>query len=361
MDSTADNTKTAPHTRTHVALEHVLRFLAHGKTVGIPVDGLLAFYGIDLRRDTRKPGYVPGHIWEMIAILGVQWCDRLGDPLAGMSAAHGLGNSFLGLWGFIAEKSETLGKALEVAATYRKLHGDTLHAKGRHRPGYLDIVLTPRFRATEACDHAADFYLILLDRFVKHCTGEAEGVVESVHFRHGAPPTPELLARYRSAFQCPLHFNAEENLLRIHASALGMPLVTADTLLQASLEQRAREQLANYDRMTDDITALARRHLRTLIADGRASKESLAEMLGMNPRTLLRKLQAAGTTYRALSHEVRLEQARQYLAQPLMPLAFVSTHLGFQDPQSFSRWFSEQTGEAPSVYRGRHLSAPLAD
>lgn len=342
--------------RTFVALEHVLRFLAYGKSLGIPIDGLLAFYGVDLRRDTRKPGYVPGHIWEMIAVGGVDWCRRLGDPLAGMSAANGLGNSFLGLWSFIAEKSDTLGKALEVAATYRKLHGDTLLAKARHQPGYLDILLVPRFRDTAACDHAADFYLVLLDRFVKHCTGEAHGVTASVHFRHAAPPTPELLARYQSAFNCPVYFDAPDNFLRIHAGALNMPLVTADALLQPALEQRARDQLAAYDLLQDDIAALAQHHLRLLIASGRASKEALANRLNMSPRTLLRKLQAAGTTYRALSHAVRLEQARQYLAQPMMPLTFVAAHLGFQDPQSFSRWFSEQTGEAPSAYRSRHMA-----
>ena len=356
MDDRADRRTPATAGRTHIALEHVLRFLAYGKNLGIPVDGLLAFYGIDLRRDTRKPGYVPGHIWEMIVILGVQWCRRLDDPLAGMNAAHGLGNSFLGLWAFIAEKSDTLGKALEVAATYRKLHADTLHSYARSRPGYLDIIIAPRFKNDDARSHAADFYLIQLDRFVKHCTGEARGVTASVHFQHAPPQVPELLARYHAAFHCPVYFDQPENFLRIPASALNLPLVTADALLQPALEQRARDQLATYDLLKDDVAAVARNHLRTLIAGGRASREALADKFNMSPRTLLRKLQSAGTTYRALSHDVRLELARQYLAQPLMPLTFVAAHLGFQDPQSFSRWFSEQTGEAPSAYRSRYAS-----
>ena len=107
-------------------------------------------------------------------------------------------------------------------------------------------------------------------------------------------------------------------------------------------------------RLRTQHRALTQRHLRMLIACGRASKEALAEKLEMSPRALLRKLQSAGTTYRALIHEVRLQMARDYLTQPMLPLAFISTHLGFKDPQSFSRWFTDLTGETPSAYRSRH-------
>lgn len=354
MGHTNGGTVSETSRRTYIALEHVLRFLAYGKSQGAPVDGILAFYGIDLRRDTLKPGYVPGHIWETIITVGVAWCKHNGEPLAGLSAAIGLGNSFLGLWSYIAEKSDTLGKAIEIASAYKNLHADTLDVATRRHPGYLDILITPVLRNPEACAHAADFYLAQLDRFVKQCTGEAQGVIECVHVRHAAPESPELRARYEAVFRCPVHFGAAENLLRLPAAALQLPLVTADALLQNALESHARDQLAAFERQPEDVVMLARRHLRTLIASGRASREALAECLDMNPRTLLRKLQAAGTTYRSLCHEIRLELARHYLAQPLLPLAFIANHLGFQDPQSFSRWFTDQTGESPSAYRSRH-------
>jgi len=354
MSQNPDIKKSDASKRTFISLEHVLRFLAYGKSLGAPVDSLLEFYNIDLRRDTPKIGYVPGHIWEMIIVVGMQWCKRTGDPLPGMSAALALGNSFLGLWSFIAEKSDTLGKAIEIAVSYKKLHADTLDVVARHQPGFLDIIITPSFKDAEAYADAADFYLIQLDKFVKYSTGAALGVTESVHFQHASPETPTLFERYRVVFNGPIHFNASENILRIHASALNLPLVSADAALQTALEPRAREQLAAFEFKDEAIEAQARRHLRTLIASGRASKEALAEKLEISPRALLRKLQSAGTTYRALSHEVRLQMARDYLTQPMLPLAFISTHLGFQDPQSFSRWFTDQTGETPTAYRNQH-------
>jgi AraC-like DNA-binding protein len=362
MSNNADIKKTDATKRTFISLEHVLRFLAYGKNLGAPVESLLAFYNIDLRRDTPKAGYVPGHIWEMIIVVGIQWCKRNDDHLSGMEAAISLGNSFLGLWSFIAEKSDTLGKAIDVAVTYKKLHADTLDVVVQHQPGYLDIIITPSFKNAEAYAHASDFYLIQLDKFVKYSTGEARGVTESIHFQHAAPETPALFERYRAVFNCPIHFNAAENILRIHASALNLPLVSADAALQSALEPRAKEQLAAFEfKNEEDIEVLAQRHLRTLIATGRASKEALAEKLDMNPRALLRKLQLAGTTYRTLSHEVRLQMAQDYLTQPAFSLASIANHLGFQDPQSFSRWFTDQTGETPSTYRSRHESLSNLD
>lgn len=358
MSHNADLTSPGAFKRSYTSLETVVRLLAYGKNLGIPVDGLLEFYGVDLRRDTHKPGYVPGHILEMMILIGAEWRQRAGDPLAGLEAALGLGNSFAGLWGFIAEKSDTLGKAIEVAGLYQKLHASTLDAERRHSPGYLDIVVTPRFKSPAASAHAVDFYLIQLDKFVKHCTGEALGVTDCVHFQHAAPETPELLARYQAEFNCPIHFGATENLLRLPTAALSLPLVTADALLRNTLEQHARDQLAAYHQKKEDFADSARRHLRTLIAGGHVSKEALAECLDMNPRTLLRKLQAAGTTYRELCHEVRLDLARHYLKQPMAPLAMIASQIGFQDPQSFSRWFTDQTDESPSAFRNRQAALP---
>ena len=202
MSHNADIKKSDASKRTFISLEHVLRFLAYGKNLGAPVESLLEFYNIDLRRNTSKPGYVPGHIWEMIIVVGIQWCKRNNDLLSGMEAAISLGNSFLGLWSFIAEKSNTLGKAIDVAVTYKKLHADTLDVVVQHQPGYLDIIITPSFKNAEAYAHASDFYLIQLDKFVKYSTGEARGVTESIHFQHAAPETPALFERYRAVFNC---------------------------------------------------------------------------------------------------------------------------------------------------------------
>lgn len=342
--------------RTYIALEHLRRFLAFGKNMGIPVDFLLEHYGIDLERDTNKKGYVPGHIWEVIVVLGIEWCARLNEPLAGLAASQGLGNSFLGLWVFLSEKSQTLEGAMKVASQYQHLHTDTVTLEARFHPGYMDLIAKPRFKSIDACDHAADLYLSQCDMFMKHCTGEAHGITESVHFRHPAPKDPRQIDRYKALFNCPIYFDEPENFMRIHASALKLPLATADADVLAALREKANEKLEDFHANGGvDFQKTVTKHLKALFSSGHASKEALAERMGMNSRTLLRKLQQENITYRDLSHAVRLELAQQYLAQPSLPLASISILLGFQDPQSFSRWFTERTGTRPKTYRDQNI------
>ena len=339
-----------PH-RTYVAVEHVEKFLAYGRRIGAPVDALLADYQIDLRRDTDKPGYVPGPIWEGILAMGIKWCQRLGDPLPGLHIAEALGISFTGLWAFVIETSGTFEQAIDKAATYQKLHTTTVTASARRSPGYLDIIFSPHFREEEVRHQSADWYLAMLALFAQHCCDNVADLVHSVNVEHSAPPSDELRQRYISLFNCPVNFNADDNFIRLHARALNRPLITADPAVQSALEQQARQKLDAYNRDSCPTEASIRKQLRQLLAEGQACKERLAQSLCMSPRTLQRKLQGMGISYQQLLNEVRLSEAETLLRQSPMPISRIASQLGFSDPPSFSRWFSGQVGEAPSRYR----------
>jgi AraC-like DNA-binding protein len=340
-----------PPQHTYVALEHVEKFLAYGRRLGVPVDSLLAEYRIDLRRDTNKRGYVPGHIWEEILRIGIERSRRLGNPLPGLLVAEGLGLSFTGLWAFVMETSGTFIQAIETAAAYQKLHTTAVVATLRRSPGYLDIIVAPQFHDPEVRLHTADWYLAMLALFAQHCCDSVAGLVDSVSMRRHAPDNPALQKRYRGLFNCPVRYGARENFIRIHAAALNRPLVTADGALQAVLAQQAQERLDAYNNDAMEEKARLRHELRQLLVLGQANKDQLAEALSISPRTLQRKLQAQGMSYRQLLNEVRLAEAQTLLRQSPIPISRIASKLGFHDPHSFSRWFSSQTGKAPSLAR----------
>jgi len=81
------------------------------------------------------------------------------------------------------------------------------------------------------------------------------------------------------------------------------------------------------------------------------SLEALATELSMQPRTLNRRLQAEGKTFRELVNEARFEVARQLLAGTRMEVTNIALALGYADPSGFTHAFQRWSGVAPSEWR----------
>jgi AraC-like DNA-binding protein len=79
----------------------------------------------------------------------------------------------------------------------------------------------------------------------------------------------------------------------------------------------------------------------------------VARSAGYHPDHLTRKLKReAGLGLRALRNQMRLEVAQTTL-RSAPSIADAATQSGFDDPNYFARWFRQQTGETPSVFRQR--------
>lgn len=85
------------------------------------------------------------------------------------------------------------------------------------------------------------------------------------------------------------------------------------------------------------------------------SPQSLTEVArnaGYHPDHLTRKLKGeAGLGLRALRHRVRLEAAQAALRRAAT-IAEAAEQCGFDDPNYFTRWFRQQTGQTPSRWKG---------
>lgn len=61
-----------------------------------------------------------------------------------------------------------------------------------------------------------------------------------------------------------------------------------------------------------------------------------------------------GYSFNEYLRKVRIDKAREYLAQTAKPIVWIAEHTGYADEKYFSRIFREQTGILPSEYRNRH-------
>lgn len=91
--------------------------------------------------------------------------------------------------------------------------------------------------------------------------------------------------------------------------------------------------------------------LRPLIVSQTCSSEHLASMLSLHPRTLNRRLEEQGTSYREIVGNLRYEVAKQFLLDSNMPLIKISTMLGYADASVFTRAFRRWSGITPSAWR----------
>lgn len=79
----------------------------------------------------------------------------------------------------------------------------------------------------------------------------------------------------------------------------------------------------------------------------------IGKALGINERTLQRRLKEQGTTFYALFNEVRLELVKKYTKDRSLSLSDISDLLGYSNMSSFSRAYKELTGLPPSSLRSK--------
>jgi AraC-like DNA-binding protein len=95
-----------------------------------------------------------------------------------------------------------------------------------------------------------------------------------------------------------------------------------------------------------------REHLRAALPEHLALP-ALAKRLFLSPRTLHRRLEDEGTSFRAIKDGLRRELAIEWLTKTSRPLGRIGADLGFADAAAFYRAFSAWTGSGPREYRRR--------
>jgi AraC-like DNA-binding protein len=84
------------------------------------------------------------------------------------------------------------------------------------------------------------------------------------------------------------------------------------------------------------------------------SLEEIANQLHLSPRTVHRRLEEEGSSFRAIKDALRRDMALARLTKTRDSIAQVASDLGYADTSAFYRAFVEWTGMAPLHYRQRY-------
>ena len=82
-----------------------------------------------------------------------------------------------------------------------------------------------------------------------------------------------------------------------------------------------------------------------------AHSRATAALLGLNPRTLQRRLASAGASFDEIREDVYRTAAMHYLCETQMPLGQVAAALGYSEQSAFTRACRRWFGATPSTVR----------
>ena len=88
-----------------------------------------------------------------------------------------------------------------------------------------------------------------------------------------------------------------------------------------------------------------------LLPDGVCSIDRVAQHLGVDRRTIHRRLAAEGKSFTKLVETARRDVATWQLSHGDQPLSEVTALVGFASLSTFSRWFRSAYGMQPSAFR----------
>lgn len=163
-------------------------------------------------------------------------------------------------------------------------------------------------------------------------------------------PEPDDLSAYRTLFRCPATFGQARNELCVGAPWIGHPSRLPDTVTHAMVSEMCQQVLADLPRM-GGVSSVVRRTLIDHMPWRFPTIEPMAAELSIHPRTLRRRLESEGTTYRSILADVRRVLAIEYLRTTRMTTEEIAERLGYSDASNFRHAFVRWTGHSPQDYR----------
>jgi len=252
--------------------------------------------------------------------------------------------SSLGALGYLIRSSATVGDALAALSAHFHTHDRGGVMWVDNDGSYVILGYTLFDAEIGSLDQTMACAIAIATNILRSLLG-SPWCPDQVLFAFSRPRHVRLYQRF---FGTVPRFNTDQTGIIFRSHLLRAPVPSADIALPKLMEERVRELKRTSE---DDVVLQVRRLLRTMVSSRTYSLGTVAERIGMHPRTLNRKLATAGTTFLQQREEARRELACQLLENTLTTAADIAESLGYADPASFIRAFHRWTGSTPTQWR----------
>jgi AraC-like DNA-binding protein len=227
--------------------------------------------------------------------------------------------------------SPSLRDAVAVGLRFHAILGTMLDFDATDLPnGDLVISMQSRFAGSPIRRFLMQEALVLILTAARFLSPGGNPVV-----RVSTPFRPRDHRRFAARCGCPVDTLGDKQTITLASSMLAAPNPLADRFAFAETQASLEMMVAAEQKERDLLHAIEARIMRAFPQI--ESLETVADAFGLSERSLRRRLEEAGTTYRDILHDIRLARARQRLAEGRMTRDQIAYELGYEDARSLRR------------------------
>lgn len=321
------------------------------KTFGVSARQVLTGTGLDLAMIEDPKTLTSVDQYVAACANTIKHCT---DPRLPIRVGKSLHLSAYGLYGFALLCSPTVRDGFNIAVRYHRLATPIFSIDWRTADDHFIWYFPDEFEVR----YAPPVRQFLLAQQVGQHITHIQDIARSdrrpllIKIAHPAPPSA---ARYEEELGGPVVFSADASEIHFDQKLLEdrPPLTNPVTL--AMLRESCEALIGRID----DNTSVAGRVTELIMErpDKFPSMETVANLMGMTPRTLRRRLADEGTSFSQVFDRVRRDLAEKYLSGSGFTVEDIADLLGFTDASNFRSSFRRWTGVAPSAFRQRATGA----
>ena len=257
----------------------------------------------------------------------------------------------------------TLAEALHRASRFLHIVLPDLAVSIRRRQDHAELVIAESRRLAETPDDpgrvfAFEWLLRLLHGLACWLAGRGLAL-DNVIFPYRRPAHSAdyaLIFTADSRFAPTLPGGTGTLVASFNANLLDLPIRRDEAALTAFLDGAPGKITTLYRRDREMVIRV--RDLLRIALPASLGQEEIANRLHLSPRTLHRRLEEEGSSFRAIKDALRRDMALARLAKTRDSIADVAADLGYADTSAFYRAFVEWTGLAPLHYRRQWAGNP---
>ena len=318
-----------PHVRSGV----LTGFIKHITSLGLDAESLLKDCGIKLSSLDN-----PEERISFISVLSAYEKAAVvtENPIFGLEVGFHSDLSRIGKLGFAVSHSADLRSAIEVMASYLRLHNEgvsiTLANIGENILYRFDVIPKVEFSFNQYTDASLGWIL----KIVNSLAGFRVKPIQ-VYIAHKLPLKAK---KYSELLMGDVEFDADFNGMKFSRDALNRKCLLSDPELCEYIKDTLDTALV-LESLVERVSGL----LRLYMPSRKCGILFIADQLGMDKRTLQRHLKLENKTFKEIHDKIRAAQAERYLASSNISLTDISHLLGYSDQSAFThafyRWFNK--------------------